>query len=78
MFYSNKARAKRIARSKMTDNKKKRVLNKNEVLKLDEAQARKERAKRDGTYKSGMNMDEGGEDGYIAADLDALLQEAAT
>jgi hypothetical protein len=65
----DRSRARRIARSKLSETKKSRVQKKNDTLKHDEAQARKERAKRDGTYKRGMNMDEGGADGCTAEDL---------
>ena len=62
-------RARRIAKSKTTAKKKDRVKRKLEALKDDERQAVKERAKRDGTYKKGMNMDEGGTDVYTEEDL---------
>jgi hypothetical protein len=71
----DKARLRRIAKSKLTGTKKERVQKRNDTMKVDEAQARKERAKRDGTYKRGQNMDEGGADGYTEEEL---LQIAAT
>ena len=45
-------------KGKETETKKQRLQSKYAQLRLDEATAKKERTKRDGTYKSGMNMDD--------------------
>jgi hypothetical protein len=49
-------RQKRLAKIKTRDAKKERMKSKFDKLKLDEVVARKERSKRDGTYRSGQNM----------------------
>jgi hypothetical protein len=64
-----KKRTKRLDKIKTKEHKKLRMQNKHEQLRLDEAIAKKERSKRDGTYKSGCNMDAGGVDGYTEDDL---------
>ena len=51
-------RAKRIGKVKLTDTKKQRLQSKYEQLKQHEAIAKKERAKREGTYKTGINMED--------------------
>jgi hypothetical protein len=68
-------REKRHDKRQLTETKKNRVKRKMEILKEDEAIAKRERSKRDGTYKKGQNMDDGGADGYTAAEL---LAAAAT
>ena len=55
-------RSKRHQKGKQTETKKQRLQSKYAQLRLDEAIAKKERAKRDGTYKRGMNMDDIEED----------------
>jgi hypothetical protein len=56
-------RNKRLAKIKMKATKKDRLKHKYQQLRDDTATARKERAKRDGTYRSGQNMaDEDGEE----------------
>jgi hypothetical protein len=69
-----KTRAKRLHKIKTKQHKMLRMQQKHEQLRLDEVIAKKERAKREGTYKSGMNMDAGGVDGYTEQDL--LQQQA--
>jgi hypothetical protein len=51
-------RLKRLAKVKLTETKKDRLKNKHDKLREDTAIAQKERSKRDGTYKTGQNMDE--------------------
>jgi hypothetical protein len=64
-----KTRTKRLDKIKTKEHKKLRMANKFEQLRQDEIIAKRERSKRDGTYKSGLNMDEGGVDGYTEEDL---------
>jgi hypothetical protein len=68
-------REKRLANMKTTKAKKDRLKRKYFQLKEDELIARKERSKRDGTYKRGMNVSAGAADGYTEEDL--LLAAAA-
>jgi hypothetical protein len=68
-------RGKRSDKKKTKEAKKERIKRKYEVLKEDEIVARRERSKREGTYRSGMTLEEGAADGYT---LEELLQEAAT
>jgi hypothetical protein len=51
---------KRLAKRKLVATKRDRKASKFQKLKEEEAKAARARAKRDGTYKSGGNMDEGG------------------
>jgi hypothetical protein len=62
-------RIKRLAKLKTKDKKNDRLKRKFQQLKDDTEVARKERSKRDGTYKKGMNMAEGNTDGYTEEDL---------
>jgi hypothetical protein len=55
-------RSKRIKKVKLTETKKQRRQNAFDKLKEDEAIAKKERAKRDGTYRTGQNMEDGSDD----------------
>ena len=54
--------AKRISKVKLTDSKKQQLHAKFEALRQNEAIAKKERAKREGTYKTGINMEDISED----------------
>jgi hypothetical protein len=65
----DRTRSKRLAKIKTKDMKKKRVRKKFEQLKEDEAIARKERSKRDGTYQRGLNMQDSEVVGYTDSDL---------
>lgn len=47
-------------------------------MKLDEAEARMARSKREGTYRRGMNMDEFGADGYTEEELRQLALQHPT
>jgi hypothetical protein len=71
----DKQREKRLAN--MKTNKAKRDCMKRKFIQLqeDEKIAKKERSKRDGTYKTGMNMANGAADGYTEAEL---LRAAST
>jgi hypothetical protein len=48
---------RRIAKTMLTDTKKNRLMAKHEKLRLDTAIAQKEPARREGTYRTGQNMD---------------------
>jgi hypothetical protein len=65
---SNK-RVKRLAKLKTKEENRERSKHKFDQLKEDTLIAIKERSKRDGTYKKGMNMAEGNIDGYTEEDL---------
>jgi hypothetical protein len=73
--FKERRRAKRLQNIKTSAYKKERMNRKYLQLAEDEKIARKERSKRDGTYAKGMNMQEGGVDGYT---LDDLLQAATS
>ena len=62
-------RLQRLQKNKSREQKKARMKRKFDQLKEHEATAKKERAKRDGTYKTGLNMQEGAVDGYTMDDL---------
>jgi hypothetical protein len=64
----------RLQKMKTREAKTNRRKRKNELLANEERKARAERAKREGNYRSGMNMEEGAVDGYT---LDELLAAAA-
>jgi hypothetical protein len=64
-------RDKRLMNIKTTAAKKGRIQKKYTQLKLDEQIAKKERAKRAGTYVSGINVAEGAQDGYTLEELNA-------
>jgi hypothetical protein len=64
-----RARLKKQRKAKTKDEKKNRLKRKFVTMTTDEAKAKKERATRAGTYKSGMNMAEGTVDGYTELDL---------
>lgn len=70
-------RQKRRDKRKLKETKRNRVKRKYEKLAEDEACAKRDAAKRAGTYKRGQNMAAGGADGYTADDLDSLLAKAA-
>jgi hypothetical protein len=57
-----KKRLRRIAKTKLNNSKKDRLKLKHDKLRLDTAIAQKERNRRDGTYKTGQNMDHVDED----------------
>jgi hypothetical protein len=63
------ARTRRSKKCKEAETKKKRNERKMEACRKDERQAHVDRAKKEGTYQKGMNMDEDGVDGYMAEDL---------
>jgi hypothetical protein len=71
---------KQVIRKKRQQKKKERKTKKERKekyfvnLRLQEQQTKKAASKRDGTYKKGQNMEEGGADGYT---LDELLAAAA-
>jgi hypothetical protein len=67
-------REKRHDKRQLKETKKDRVKQKMEQLAADEVIAKREKAKRDGTYKRGQNMDAEGADGYT---LEELLSAAA-
>jgi hypothetical protein len=69
-------RRKRHNKSRQTKTKRARKAKHYSDLRKHEAQARKEQAKRDGTYQTGVNMQEGVVDGY--SELDILLASAAS
>jgi hypothetical protein len=71
----DKQRSKRLSAMKTTKAKRDRMKRKYLQLQEDEKIAKKERSKRDGTYKTGMNVADGAVDGYTADDL---LRAAAT
>jgi hypothetical protein len=58
----DRTRGKRLKAIKTKDKKTIRIKRKHEDLVRDEAIARKERSKREGTYKSGINMQDDDED----------------
>jgi hypothetical protein len=58
-----RTRSNRLNKIKTKEKKKERVKRKRDDLVKDEAVARKERAKREGVYKSGINMQEDEIDG---------------
>jgi hypothetical protein len=60
---------RQLEKSKTKEHKKNRLKCKFLAMSTDEAKAKKERANRAGTYKSGMNMADGTVDGYTEADL---------
>ena len=62
----DKNRSAKIERAKKTDFKRKRNERKHDKLLADTAVAKRERHARDGTYETGMGMD----DGYTEADFD--------
>jgi hypothetical protein len=63
------ARTRRSKKCKEAETKKKRNERKMEACRKDERQAHVDRAKKEGTYRKGMNMDGDGVDGYTAEDL---------
>jgi hypothetical protein len=65
-------RSRKHAKSKTTRAKKERMQHRYDRMKVDEADARMARAKREGTYQKGMNMQEFGADGYTEDELRAL------
>jgi hypothetical protein len=67
-------RDKRHEKNKLRKTKIARKEKQYVTLRQQEQAAKKERAKRDGTYKTGQNMEAGGADGYT---LDELLAAAA-
>ena len=69
-------RSERLANMKTTKAKKKRIQRKMERLQEQTKIAKKERARRDGTYKSGRNMAEGSSCGFTAAELEASNKKA--
>jgi hypothetical protein len=75
LFVKENIRVKRHAKNKLRKTKKARKERQYTSLREQEKIARKERSKRDGTYKTGQNMDEGGADRYTEAEL--LLAAAA-
>jgi hypothetical protein len=72
------ARTRRSTKAKLCETKKQRNEKKMEACRTSEKQAHVDRAKKEGTYRKGMNMDEDGADGYTAQDLleQDLLQQA--
>jgi hypothetical protein len=66
----DKARSSRLYKLKTREKKKDRNKRHHAKLAEDTATAQKERDKRDGTYRRGMNMDPGGVDGYTQEDFD--------
>lgn len=66
-------RVLRIGRIRTKEAKKNRIKRKYVQLATEERKAKTAGAKRDGTYRSGMNVEEGAEDGYT---LDELLAAA--
>jgi hypothetical protein len=62
-------REKRHDKRQLKETKKERAKRKMEQLAADEVIAKKEKSKRDGTYKKGQNMEAEGADGYTAAEL---------
>jgi hypothetical protein len=67
-------RVSRLGHLKTKEAKTQRIKRKYVQLASEERKTKTAGAKRDGTYKSGMNMEEGGHDGYT---LDELLAAAA-
>lgn len=65
----DKQRSKRLSTMKTNKAKRDRMKRKYLQLQEDEKIAKKERSKRDGTYKTGMNMAAGAADGYTEDDL---------
>jgi hypothetical protein len=67
-------RVSRLGHIKTKEAKKERIKRKYTQLAAEERKTKTAGAKRDGTYHSGMNVEEGAEDGYT---LDELLAAAA-
>lgn len=65
----------RLAHIQTREAKKERIKRKYVQLATEERKAKTAGAKRDGTYRSGMNMEEGAEDGYTAEELLAAAAE---
>jgi hypothetical protein len=65
----DKQRNRRLAKVKTRKAKRERMKRKFDRLRQDELVARKERSKRDGTYKTGMNVAAGASEGYTEAEL---------
>jgi hypothetical protein len=70
-----RARLKQLEKCKTKEQKKNRLKRKFLAATNDEAKAKKERATRAGTYKSGMNMADGTVDGYTLDDLKLAAME---
>jgi hypothetical protein len=64
----DRTRNGRLEKLKTKEKKKERLKSRHEALKKDEATARQEKRKREGTYKSGINMQ--GVDGYTQDEID--------
>jgi hypothetical protein len=62
-------RRKRLVKLKTREAKRDRMKRKFDKLKEDEKIAKKERSKRDGTYRTGMNVASGAADGYTEQEL---------
>jgi hypothetical protein len=58
-----------------TKAKEDRMQQRNDKMKLDEADARMARSKREGTYRRGMNMDEFGANGYTEEELRTMANQ---
>jgi hypothetical protein len=68
LMMKDRTRNSRLERIKSKAKKTERIQKKNDALRRDEATARKERKKREGTYKSGINMQ--GNNGYTQEEID--------